>query len=38
MRVIIHPDAGEELRSAALWYDTQRLGLGLDFLNEFEKA
>lgn len=33
MRLELHPEARAELRSAALWYDEQRPGLG----DEFEK-
>ena len=34
MRVELHPEARAELRSAALWYDEQRPGLGDDFVAE----
>jgi hypothetical protein len=31
VRVELHPDARTELRSAALWYEEQRDGLGGEF-------
>ena len=34
MRLELHPDARAELRSAALWYDEQRPGLGDEFIAE----
>ena len=34
MRVELHPDARAELRSAALWYDQRRIGLGDEFITE----
>lgn len=34
MRVELHPEAREELRSAALWYEEKRAGLGNDFVAE----
>ena len=34
MRLEPHPEARAELRSAALWYDEQRPGLGDDFIAE----
>jgi len=34
VRVDLHPDARAELRSAALWYEEQREGLGTEFLTE----
>ena len=34
MRAVLHPEARAELRSAALWYDERRLGLGDDFIAE----
>jgi toxin ParE2 len=36
MRVESHPEATRELRAAALWYEERRLGLGDEFLEEFE--
>ena len=38
MRVVSHPEAGEELEAAALWYDKRQPGLGDDFLDEFERT
>jgi hypothetical protein len=35
MRVVSHPEADDELESAALWYEERRAGLGDDFLDEF---
>ena len=32
MRLELHPEARAELRSAALWYDEQRPGLGDEFI------
>jgi hypothetical protein len=32
VRVEFHPDASVEFRSAALWYDEQRAGLGGEFV------
>jgi toxin ParE1/3/4 len=34
VRVELHPEARAELRSAALWYDEQRSGLGDEFIAE----
>ena len=34
MRVELHPEARAELRSAALWYDQRRMGLGGEFIAE----
>ena len=34
MRVVLHPEARKELRSAALWYDERRAGLGTEFVAE----
>ena len=34
MRLELHPEARAELRSAALWYDEQRPGLGDEFISE----
>jgi hypothetical protein len=34
VRVELHPEALAEIRSAALWYDEQRPGLGDDFVAE----
>jgi hypothetical protein len=38
VRVILHPDARAELRSAVLWYDEQREDLGTEFLIEVASA
>lgn len=32
MRLLIHPSASKDTEEAALWYNKQRQGLGLDFL------
>ena len=34
MRLELHPEAQAELRSAALWYDERRPGLGEEFIAE----
>ena len=34
MRLELHPEARAELRSAALWYDERRPGLGDEFIAE----
>jgi len=34
VRVELHPEARAELRSAALWYDQRRIGLGDEFIAE----
>jgi hypothetical protein len=34
VRVVVHPEARDELRSAALWYDERRPGLGTELLAE----
>jgi plasmid stabilization system protein ParE len=38
VRLELHPDARAELRSAALWYDEQRAGLGDSFVAEVAAA
>ena len=38
MRVVSHPEAGEELEAAALWYEERQAGLGEVFLNQFENT
>jgi toxin ParE1/3/4 len=38
VRVELHPDAGVEFRSAALWYDEQRIGWGDEFISEISAA
>lgn len=34
MRVVLHPEAHAEVLTAALWYDEQRTGLGVEFMAE----
>jgi len=34
VRVELHPEARAELRSAALWYEERRVGLGDEFIAE----
>ena len=36
MRVVVHPEAGQELAGAALWHEERQPGLGSNFLDEFE--
>jgi plasmid stabilization system protein ParE len=36
MRIVSHPEASAELEATALWYEERHLGLGSDFLDEFE--
>ena len=38
MRLELHPEARAELRSAALWYDERRSGLGDEFVAEISAA
>ena len=38
MRLELHPEARAELRSAALWYDERRPGLGDEFIAEVPAA
>jgi hypothetical protein len=38
MHVVSHPEADEELETAALWYEDRQPGLGDDFLTEFERT
>jgi len=38
MRVVSHPEAEQELESAALWYQERQPDLGNDFLREFEQT
>ena len=38
MRLELHPEARAELRSAALWYDERRTGLGDEFILETSAA
>lgn len=37
-RVRVDPNAAEELEHAALWYESQRIGLGVEFVAEFDQA
>lgn len=37
-RVVISPQVYDDLRIAAEWYDTQRFGLGDEFLAEFRST
>jgi plasmid stabilization system protein ParE len=38
MKAILHPDADAELDAAALWYENQSTGLGLQFVDEAYKT
>jgi toxin ParE1/3/4 len=38
VRLELHPEARAELRSAALWYDERRSGLGDEFISEVSAA
>ena len=38
MRVVSHPEAEQELRAAALWYDERQPSLVEEFLLDFEKT
>lgn len=38
MHLALHPEARAELRSAALWYDERRTGLGEEFIAEVSAA
>lgn len=33
-RVVVRPEAGEDVAEAAAWYDTRRAGLGDEFVEE----
>ena len=35
-RVIRHPEVPQELEVAALWYEERQLGLGSDFIEEYQ--
>lgn len=37
-RLVIRPRAETDLRDASKWYESQRAGLGAEFLNEIESA
>jgi plasmid stabilization system protein ParE len=36
--VVFHPEAEAELIAAARFYETHRIGLGLDFISEIRRA
>ena len=38
MRIELHPEARAELRSAVLWYEERRIGLGDEFVTELSAA
>lgn len=38
MRLELHPEAHAELRSAALWHDERRPGLGDEFISEISAS
>jgi len=38
MCVVSHPEAGQELEAAALWYEARQSGLGDDFMDEFKRT
>ena len=38
MHVVSHPEAEQELEGAALWYEQRQPGLGVDFIDEFERT
>jgi toxin ParE1/3/4 len=38
VRVVVLPEAEEDARGAARWYEDQRGGLGLEFLGAFQDA
>jgi toxin ParE1/3/4 len=38
VRLDLHPEARGELRSAAIWYDGRRPGLGDEFISEVSSA
>ena len=38
MRLELHPEAQAELRSAALWYEERRPGLGDEFVSEISAS
>ena len=37
MRLLLHPQAGEELEQAAVWYEARVAGLGSDLLDEVSR-
>jgi hypothetical protein len=38
VRIELHPEAQSEIRSAALWYEERRAGLGDEFIEEVSKG
>ena len=38
LRVVNHPEADEELKAAAQWYEERQSKLGDDFLDDFEET
>jgi hypothetical protein len=36
MHVVSHPEADQELKAGAWWYEERQPGLGDDFIDEFE--
>jgi len=38
VRIELHPEARAELRSAVLWYEERRIGLGDEFVTEISAA
>jgi hypothetical protein len=38
VRLELHPEARAELRSAAIWYDERRPGLGDEFISEISAS
>ena len=38
VRVELHPEAQSEIRSAALWYEERRAGLGDEFMGDVSKG
>ena len=38
MRLELHPEARAELRTAAIWYDERRPGLGDEFISEISAS
>jgi hypothetical protein len=38
MRVVTHPEAYQELKAAAIWYENRQHGLGADFIDDFERT
>ncbi len=38
VHVELHPEAQSEIRSAALWYEERRAGLGDEFIEEVSKV